>query len=62
MLVFRETEHWKWVGGDNQEVGRETSEWDGDIGIYERLKMWVSAVPDKEYDHEIITQRVPCMT
>lgn len=26
MLVFRETEHRKWVGGDNQEVGREISE------------------------------------
>ena len=31
MLVFRETEHRKWVGGDNQEVRGEMSECDGEI-------------------------------
>lgn len=42
MLVFRETEHRKWVGGGNQEVEGETSECDGERGIHGRLKMWVS--------------------
>ena len=31
MLVFREREHRKWVGGDNQEVRGEMSECDGEI-------------------------------